>query len=40
MHAPDPTRESVADQSPWNDRVLIAAVIVTMFLSLLGYMRG
>jgi len=26
--------------SPWNDRVLIAAVIVTMVLSLLGYMHA
>lgn len=40
MHAPDPTRESIANESPWNDRVLMAAVIVTMLLSLLGYMRG
>ena len=40
MHAPDPPRESVANQSPWNDRVLMVAVIVTMLLSLLGYMRG
>lgn len=40
MYAPDPTRESAARKSPWNDRVLMAAVIVTMLLSLLGYMRG
>jgi hypothetical protein len=26
--------------SPWNDRVLMAAIIVTMLLSLFGYMRG
>jgi hypothetical protein len=26
--------------SPWNDRVLMAAVIVTMLLSLLGYMHA
>ena len=26
--------------TPWNDRVLIAAVIVTMLLSMLGYMHG
>ncbi len=31
---PDPT------SSPWNDRVLIAAVVVTMLLSLLGYMHA
>ena len=30
--------ESVS--SPWNDRVLMAAIIVTMLLSLFGYMRG
>lgn len=26
--------------SPWNDRILIAAVVVTMLLSLLGYMHA
>lgn len=26
--------------SPWNDRILMAAVIVTMVLSLLGYMHA
>ena len=26
--------------SPWNDRVLMAVVIVTMVLSLLGYMHA
>jgi len=31
-------RESAS--SPWNDRVLMAAVIVTMLLSLLGYMHA
>jgi hypothetical protein len=26
--------------SPWNDRILMAAIIVTMVLSLLGYMHA
>jgi hypothetical protein len=34
----DEQQESVS--SPWNDRVLMAAIIVTMLLSLFGYMRG
>jgi hypothetical protein len=29
-----------ATTSSWNDRVLIAAVVVTMVLSLLGYMHA
>jgi hypothetical protein len=36
----DDTSESAAPASPWSDRVLMAAVIVTMLLSLFGYMRG
>jgi hypothetical protein len=32
--------EPEATSSPWNDRILMAAVIVTMVLSLLGYMHA
>ncbi|PYY11283.1 MAG: hypothetical protein DMG61_19550 [Acidobacteria bacterium] len=32
--------EPESTTSPWNDRVLIAAVVVTMLLSLLGYMHA
>lgn len=38
--AHDNQPESATPASPWNDRVLIAAVIMTMLLSMLGYMRG
>jgi hypothetical protein len=34
----DQKSESIS--SPWNERVLMAAIIVTMLLSLFGYMRG
>ena len=36
----DNTPESAVSDSPWNERVLMAAVIVTMLLSLFGYMHG
>jgi hypothetical protein len=36
----DDTPETTTSASPWNDRVLMAVVVVTMLLSLLGYMRG
>ena len=32
--------EYAVPASPWTERVLMAAVIVTMLLSLVGYMRG
>jgi hypothetical protein len=32
--------EHESKSSPWNDRILMAAVIVTMVLSLLGYMHA
>ena len=36
----DNQTESAVGATPWNDRVLMAAVIVTMLLSMLGYMHG
>jgi len=32
--------KSTPTSSSWNERVLIAAVVVTMVLSLLGYMHA
>jgi hypothetical protein len=34
------TSQSDPNASSWNERVLIAAVVVTMVLSLLGYMHA
>jgi len=34
------TSQSDTNASSWNERVLIAAVVVTMVLSLLGYMHA
>ena len=34
------TSQSDPNASSWNERILIAAVVVTMVLSLLGYMHA
>ena len=34
------TSQSDPNTSSWNERVLIAAVVITMVLSLLGYMHA
>jgi hypothetical protein len=33
-------RNQSPEWSPWNERLLIAAIVATMLLSLLGYMHG